>query len=99
MILGIVSVAMIVVLYLCCLYEPHPNYTQNIDKNKEYIMKYQLICYAHKIKIHEIYTTCVFTLFNINYLKLSVYLTYCICIAFLQTITNIVCHFLKCKFR
>ena len=31
-------------------------------------MKYQLICYilshAHKIKIHEIYKTCVFTLFS-----------------------------------
>ena len=99
MILGIVSVAMIVILFLCCLHQPHPNYTQNIDNNKEYIMKYQLICYilshAHKIKIHEIYMTC--TLFNISYLRLSVYFLHLYCF-FLQTYTNILCHFFKCKF-
>ena len=85
MILGIVSIAMII-LFLCYVHKPHPNYTQNINKNKVYIMKYELICYilshAHKIKIYEIYKTCVFTLFNISFLKLSVYLTCCICTAF-----------------
>ena len=85
-------------LFLCYVHKPQPNYAQNINKNKVYIMKYELICYilshAHKIKIYDIFKTCVFTLFNISYLKLSVHL-YCI---FLQTNTNILCHFFKCKF-
>ena len=89
MIFGIVSILMIVMLYYA--QKLYLNITQNIDKNKEFIMKYQMTCffhcslypisYAHIIKIYKIYQICVFTLFNISYLKLSVYLTCCICFA------------------